>query len=99
MSRLLESNTTTSSGPGDGESVPRAVSKRHPPSLDGARALAIVGVVACHLGLGWASGGYLGVDLIFVLSGFLIISLWVEEIATRGRIARSLAVTCPDDNP
>jgi peptidoglycan/LPS O-acetylase OafA/YrhL len=56
------------------------------PALDGVRALAIVGVIAYHLNLGWASGGYLGVDLFFVLSGFLITSLLVEEWVGSGRI-------------
>ena len=64
----------------------RAVSGRHLPALDGVRALAILGVMAYHLGFGWASGGYLGVDLFFVLSGFLITSLLVEERCTTGRI-------------
>ncbi|MGH9083407.1 MAG: acyltransferase family protein, partial [Acidimicrobiales bacterium] len=56
-----------------------AVTGRHLPALDGLRALAVAGVMAYHLGLGAASGGYLGVDLFFVLSGFLITSLLVEE--------------------
>ena len=56
-----------------------SVRGRHLPGLDGVRALAIGGVFAYHLGFGWASGGYLGVDLFFVLSGFLISSLLVEE--------------------
>ena len=56
-----------------------SVRGRHLPALDGIRALAILGVFAYHLGFGWASGGYLGVDLFFVLSGFLITSLLVEE--------------------
>ncbi|MHB8682188.1 MAG: acyltransferase family protein [Acidimicrobiales bacterium] len=56
-----------------------AVRGRHLPALDGVRALAIGGVVAYHLGLGWARGGYLGVDLFFVLSGFLITGLLLEE--------------------
>lgn len=63
-----------------------AVSGRYLPALDGLRALAVTGVVAYHLGLGWASGGYLGVDLFFVLSGFLITSLLVEEWAASGTI-------------
>ena len=63
-----------------------AVLNRHLPALDGIRALAIVGVMAFHLGLGWASGGFLGVDLFFVLSGFLITSLLLEEWLTTARI-------------
>ncbi|MGO9559642.1 MAG: acyltransferase family protein [Acidimicrobiales bacterium] len=63
-----------------------SVRGRHLPALDGVRALAIGGVFAYHLGFGWASGGYLGVDLFFVLSGFLISSLLVEEWLERSTI-------------
>ncbi len=63
-----------------------AVSGRHLPALDGLRGLAILSVMAYHLGFGWASGGYLGVDLFFVLSGFLITSLLLEEWCSTGRI-------------
>jgi peptidoglycan/LPS O-acetylase OafA/YrhL len=63
-----------------------AVAGRHLPALDGVRALAIVAVIAYHLGYGWASGGYLGVDLFFVLSGFLITSLLVEERSGSSRV-------------
>ncbi len=49
------------------------------PALDGLRALAVAAVMAYHLDFGWAGGGYLGVDLFFVLSGFLITGLLIEE--------------------
>jgi peptidoglycan/LPS O-acetylase OafA/YrhL len=60
--------------------------RRHVPGLDGIRALAVVAVILYHLGYGWAKGGYLGVDLFFVLSGFLITSLLLEERHETGRI-------------
>lgn len=63
-----------------------AVLGRYLPALDGLRAVAVAAVVAYHLGFGWASGGYLGVDLFFVLSGFLITSLLVEEWSASGQI-------------
>jgi len=63
-----------------------AVTGQYLPALDGLRAFAVAGVLAYHLGFGWASGGYLGVDLFFVLSGFLITSLLLEEWVTDARI-------------
>jgi peptidoglycan/LPS O-acetylase OafA/YrhL len=63
-----------------------AVTGHHLPALNGLRALAVLGVMAYHLQLGWASGGYLGVDLFFVLSGFLITSLLLEEWVGTGRL-------------
>ncbi|MGP8059438.1 MAG: acyltransferase family protein [Acidimicrobiales bacterium] len=65
---------------------PMAVTGQYLPALDGLRAFAVAGVLAYHLGFGWASGGYLGVDLFFVLSGFLITSLLLEEWATTARL-------------
>jgi peptidoglycan/LPS O-acetylase OafA/YrhL len=53
------------------------------PALDGVRGLAIAAVVAFHA-FGWPTGGYLGVDLFFVLSGFLITTLLLEERRERG---------------
>jgi peptidoglycan/LPS O-acetylase OafA/YrhL len=57
--------------------------------LDGLRALAIVGVLVYHLNAGWLPGGFLGVDVFFVVSGFLITSLLVREHRRTGRVALS----------
>ncbi|MEY2451341.1 MAG: hypothetical protein QOD92_915 [Acidimicrobiaceae bacterium] len=49
------------------------------PALDGLRALAVLAVIAYHDNYAWAKGGFLGVDLFFALSGFLITTLLVLE--------------------
>ena len=56
------------------------------PGLDGIRALAVLGVLLYHGDLTWMRGGFLGVDVFFVLSGFLITTLITEEFARSGRI-------------
>ena len=56
------------------------------PALDGIRALAVVGVLLYHAGISWMSGGYLGVDVFFVLSGFLVTQLLVGEHARSGTV-------------
>ncbi len=57
------------------------------PGLDGLRALAVAAVLLYHGGVSWSGGGFLGVEMFFVLSGFLITSLLVAEFAASGRIA------------
>jgi peptidoglycan/LPS O-acetylase OafA/YrhL len=57
------------------------------PSLDGIRGLAVTAVVLYHGGISWASGGYLGVDAFFVLSGYLITSLLLAEWKSTQTIA------------
>ena len=56
------------------------------PALDGVRALAVTAVLLFHGGLAALSGGFLGVDAFFVLSGFLITSLLLAERTRHGRI-------------
>ena len=66
--------------------MPRPVegSSSYNAGLDGIRAVAVLGVIAYHLDLGWASGGLLGVGVFFVLSGYLITDLLVAGIAKGG---------------
>ncbi len=63
-----------------------AVRGRHLPGLDGLRGIAIGTVVFYHLRAYLLTGGFLGVDLFFVLSGFLITSLLIEERDANGSI-------------
>lgn len=56
------------------------------PALDGVRAVAVGLVLADHGGVPGLPGGFLGVDVFFVLSGFLITSLLIEETSRTGRI-------------
>ncbi|WP_133501217.1 acyltransferase family protein [Cognatilysobacter terrigena] len=56
------------------------------PDIEGLRALAIVLVVACHAGLPGFAGGFIGVDVFFVISGYVITRLLVSEWAANGRV-------------
>lgn len=68
------------------EQAPARPKSRYIPALDGLRTLAVVAVVLYHLNLTWAQGGLLGVTIFFVLSGYLITRLLINEIAKTGRI-------------
>ena len=59
---------------------------RYMPGVDGLRAIAVAAVIAYHLGAGWLPGGFLGVDVFLVISGFLITSLLLAERRAEGRI-------------
>lgn len=57
------------------------------PALDGVRALAVIAVIVYHANKKWLGGGFLGVEVFFVISGFLITSLLIAESERDGRIS------------
>jgi peptidoglycan/LPS O-acetylase OafA/YrhL len=59
---------------------------KHEPALDGIRALAIAQVLALHGARSFLPGGFFGVDLFFVLSGFLITRVLLQDHAEHGKI-------------
>jgi peptidoglycan/LPS O-acetylase OafA/YrhL len=56
------------------------------PGLDGLRALAVIAVLLYHAGISWLPGGFLGVEVFFVLSGYLITALLLAEWRTKGSV-------------
>ena len=55
---------------------------RYRPEIDGLRAIAVAAVILFHAGFALFGGGFVGVDVFFVISGFLITSIIVEELKT-----------------
>lgn len=83
--------------PGPASAVPSVLKHEHIPpdrrtqfdhiqGLDGLRAFSVIAVILYHAHFGWASGGFLGVEVFFVISGFLITGLLLKEHARQGRI-------------
>ena len=54
------------------------------PAIDGLRAIAVIAVMLYHLGFNWIPGGFLGVDLFFVISGYVITRLLLDSIERSG---------------
>lgn len=79
----------TATGPGALTVSSRRSDRPHTgylPGLDGLRALSVVAVLAYHLEADWAMGGYLGVEVFFVVSGFLITALLLREHQATGGV-------------
>ena len=51
--------------------------------IDGLRALAVLPVILFHAGFEWFSGGFVGVDVFFVISGYLITTILIEDIENK----------------
>ncbi len=92
MSTVQAHGTAVTAAPGGDAQVGDREAPARPPAggrlagLDGLRALAIVAVLVFHLDPTWLPGGFLGVDVFFVVSGFLITTLLVRERVAGGRI-------------
>lgn len=56
------------------------------PGLDGLRAIAVIAVIVYHANKDWLPGGFLGVEVFFVISGYLITLLLINESQQQGRI-------------
>ena len=57
------------------------------PGLDGLRAISVIAVIFYHAGFTWMHGGFFGVEVFFVVSGFLITSLLIEERGRSGAVS------------
>ena len=79
-------HSITTAAPATGAFTAHAYRLGYRSDIEGLRAVAVALVVAAHAGVSWLRGGFVGVDVFFVLSGFLITGLLVQEIETTGRV-------------
>ncbi|OBA61555.1 acyltransferase [Mycobacterium sp. 1100029.7] len=84
----VRQETTASPPSGAGDSPARQIQRRgFRPDIEGLRAVAVVAVVLYHAGIPGAAGGFIGVDVFFVISGFLITGLLWREVSTTNTVA------------
>ena len=67
--------------------IPKTQAMWYQPALDGLRALSVIAVIAYHAGLTWIPGGFIGVEVFFVVSGYLITTLLIEERLGNGVVS------------
>ncbi len=82
---MTQTRERASSAPADTAPIPLVALPRLP-GLDGLRAVAVAAVVIFHLDVSLAPGGFIGVDIFFVISGFLITRMLTYELVQTGRI-------------
>ena len=70
----------------EGVQGPRSSPKEFRPDIEGLRAVAVMAVVFFHADVPGVGGGFVGVDVFFVISGFLITGLLWREVSTAGRV-------------
>jgi len=63
------------------------------PALDGLRALSVIAVILYHAGVQWIPGGFIGVEVFFIVSGFLITSLMIDEQHVSGKVSLNFFLT------
>lgn len=68
------------------EEVPSRGKRRYMPAIDGLRAIAVIGVILYHLNIPWFQGGFTGVTVFFVLSGYLITDILIDEWSKNNKI-------------
>ena len=72
--------------PTEGAQDPRPPRSRFRPDIEGLRAIAVLAVVLFHAGVPGIGGGFIGVDVFYVISGFLITGLLRREVSARGTV-------------
>ena len=59
---------------------------KYRPEIDGLRALAVLPVILFHSGFEWFSGGFVGVDIFFVISGYVVSGMLLAELTSTGKL-------------
>ena len=77
--------TSTVSAPANEQAATSTPTAAYRPHLDGLRAVAVYLVVLFHAGVRRFTGGFIGVDVFFVLSGYLVTQLLLRDLARTGR--------------